>query len=177
MAVSQRDGKTAGVAAWKRAKLPSVERAWDIVDRLDPAIRDLALLDVLGAAIRACDTQDTHELATIIRVWDARTSDDRPALGQPSSAGLPDTKQQRDVPAHLLHDPAFLGLWREVQRYERRFEMDWRTYLEQWRAGAIADDSWEKNYFASLCATVGEVLVGAGHSTHDGGGFFVQGHD
>jgi hypothetical protein len=125
----------------------------------------LALLDVLGAAIRACDTQDTEELATTIRVWDARTRDDLPALGQPSTADLSDAEQQQEVPAHLLRDPAFLGLWSEVQCYERRFETDWRTYLERWRAGAIADDSWEKNYFASLCATVGEVLVGARRNT------------
>ncbi len=177
MAVSQRGSKTAGVAAWKRTKLPAVERAWEIVDRLDPAIRDLALLDVLGAAIRACDTQDTNELATIIRVWDARTRDDLPALEQPSAADLPDAKRLQDVPAHLLRDPAFLGLWSEVQRYERSFETDWRTYLERWQAGAIADDSWEKNYFASLCATVGEVLVSAGHHAYDGDRFFVQRHD
>ena len=165
MAVSQRSSETAGVAAWKRAQLPTVERAWDIVDRLDPAIRDLALLDVLGAAIRACDTQDTDELATIIRVWDARTRDDLPALEQPSPADLPGAKQPQDVPMHLLRDPAFLGLWGEVQRYERRFKTDWRTYLERWQAGAIADDSWEKNYFASLCTTVGEVLVGTVNNT------------
>ena len=165
MAVSQLNSETASVAAWKRAKLPTVERAWDIVDQLDPAIRDLALLDVLGAAIRACDTQDTDELATIIRVWDARTRDDLPAVEQPPTAAPPDAERRQDVPAHLLRDPSFLGLWGEVQRYERRFGTDWRTYLERWRAGAIADDSWEKNYFASLCTTIGEVLVSAGHST------------
>ena len=165
MAVSQRGSKTAGVAAWKRAQLPTVERAWDIVERLDPAIRDLALLDVLGAAIRACGTQDTDELARIIRVWDARTRDDLPALEQPSTADLPNAEQQQEVPAHLLRDPAFQGLWSEVRRYERRFETDWRTYLEGWRTGTIADDSWERNYFASLCATVGELLADAGHNT------------
>ncbi len=165
MAVSRRSSEIDSVAAWRRAKLPTVKRAWDIVDQLDPAIRDLALLDVLGAAIRACDTQDTDELATIIRLWDARTRDELPVLDERHTADLPDVKQQQDVPAHLLRDAAFLGLWREVQRYERRFETDWRTYLEQWHAGAIADDSWEKNYFASLCATVEQVLVGAGHNT------------
>ena len=165
MAVRQRSSETAGVAAWKRAKLPAVGRAWEIVDQLDPAIRDLALLDLLGAAIRACDTRDTDELATIIRVWDARTRDELPTMDRPPTAGLPNAEQQQEVPAHLLRDPAFLGLWSELQWYERRFETDWRTYLEGWQAGAIADDSWEKNYFASLCATVGEVLVGAGHNT------------
>ena len=88
------------------------------------------------------------------------------ATSQPSDGNQPHPPHD-PVPEMLKHDPDFRVIWEEVQHYGRMFGLTWRQFLDGWRSGTIADDSWEKSHYAMLAASVEQALVDCWNSSHD----------